>query len=618
MTKDLTRRKLNASLVAFPILAGCGEGVFRNGGSETGGNAAGSSGTAVDTSKHWVTTADCTVVPVAADEIIASDGAVWTLVNGVVLRNGVAPSADPTHDVEAIVAKSGTIYLQYHGDFYGHPLIRSSWPSPAGTWASVPASRPCSIAENSDCTVVPGARPAVMTSDGAIWTISGGIILRNGVQPSADPTHDVEAIVVKSGVVYLLYQGNYYGHPVIRSTWPSPTGTWGSTGVPVPCTATATDDCTVVPTAASDLTTSDGAVWRLSSGVVLRNGVAPSADPTHDVEAIVAKSGVIYLLYQGNYYGHPAIRGSWPSPTGTWGSVGLPDPCAASVTPVSRTDTAVRWWIHADTISTNDQAFTHTFLFLNPATGSQPLLSELPSGGILDPNTGTLALKRIPDPKNSARNCWLMRSGAGFDDWANSGLQKTEITWNQGRAVINQVDEYWVALEVMFDSDTFGGGGYSNVFDIHVSAGVLAYSSINSAKVSSGQWLTNVSWAQNPNTNNDTSPNGVNAGRATHATHNMTAVANTWYVLVGHIRCSPYTSDSPRVEWWLKTETGTLAKIYDASERNGYSDNPDSYPKFGTYFFGSESTWTQYFRGMVVADNATGITAERMAAIFQP
>ena len=331
MTNHKERRRVTTSLLAFPVLAGCGEGLSSLGGSTTNSDA-GPIGVASNSQKD-VPTPDCTVVPTQASSITANDNAIWTLVGGVVLRNGVAPSVDPTHDVEAIVAKNGILYLQYQGNFYGHPMIRSSWPSPAGTWSTSAVGRPCPISVTQDCTVVPAASAGLMTSDGAVWTLAGGVVRRNGAAPSVDPTHDVEAIVAKSGTIYLRYQGSFYGHPAIRSSWPSPAGTWATSGVGDPCPLSITPDCTVVPTMASSLTASDGATWTLSGGVVLRNGVAPSADPTHDVEAIVVKSDVVYLKYLDNYYGHPAIRASWPSPAGTWGSVGVPNPCSFVVSP---------------------------------------------------------------------------------------------------------------------------------------------------------------------------------------------------------------------------------------------------------------------------------------------
>ncbi|HEX7932883.1 MAG TPA: hypothetical protein VF573_07410 [Paraburkholderia sp.] len=125
---------------------------------------------------------DGTMIP-PATSITDSQGAVWTVVNGSVYRNGV-PEGN-TYNVSMLIWYGGVIYHEgTGGQFYGWG--GSNWfatndPRLGGTSA--------------DGTTIPNAS-YIIDKVGAIWTVSNGVVLRNNA-----------AVGTTSNVALLLWYG---------------------------------------------------------------------------------------------------------------------------------------------------------------------------------------------------------------------------------------------------------------------------------------------------------------------------------------------------------------------------------------------------------------------------
>ncbi|MEC5406117.1 hypothetical protein VOM14_11215 [Paraburkholderia sp. MPAMCS5] len=125
---------------------------------------------------------DGTMIP-PATSITDSQGAVWTVVNGSVYRNGV-PEGN-TYNVSMLIWYGGVIYHEgTGGQFYG--WSGSNWfatndPRLGGTSA--------------DGTTIPNAS-YIIDKVGAIWTVSNGVVLRNNA-----------AVGTTSNVALLLWYG---------------------------------------------------------------------------------------------------------------------------------------------------------------------------------------------------------------------------------------------------------------------------------------------------------------------------------------------------------------------------------------------------------------------------
>jgi len=136
-----------------------------------------------------------------------------------------------------------------------------------------------------DGTMVPAAAQ-IVDAQGAVWTISGQAILRNGIIAAAGAG---SKILWSGGIIYVLgVDANWYRWT--GSTWvgigpTQPGGTQGASGT--------SPDGTVVPTAAQ-IVDAQGAVWTIGSGqAILRNGIVAAAGAG---SKILWSGGAIYVL----------------------------------------------------------------------------------------------------------------------------------------------------------------------------------------------------------------------------------------------------------------------------------------------------------------------------------
>ena len=160
---------------------------------------------------------------------------------------------------------------------------------------------------SADGTVVP---PALHIVDrlGVVWTMSGNMILRNGVSAAG-----------ATGDTILWSDGTIYSRGDDGVTWREWSGTaWSSIGTtppvappppPPPLPPTTSPDGTMAPPA-TQLVDASGAVWAISTDVVLRNG-APAA----------GASGLKLLWFGGAIY----VLGSDGSTWWGWNGLGWTD-----------------------------------------------------------------------------------------------------------------------------------------------------------------------------------------------------------------------------------------------------------------------------------------------------
>ena len=202
--------------------------------------------------------ADGTTVPATAWQIVDDAGAVWTIgSNGAILRNGIQAAGGWGTE---ILWSGGSIYV------YG---TDSNWWQWAGTgWIKLGATVPGATGVSPDGTMVPSVSQ-IIDSSGAIWTIgSNGAILRNGIQAGGG-----------WGTKIFWSGGSIYVYGTDGSWWMWTGSGWTGVGSSLPSgggtgTGGVSTDGTIVPTTASQIVDTGGAVWTISStSAILQNGL---------------------------------------------------------------------------------------------------------------------------------------------------------------------------------------------------------------------------------------------------------------------------------------------------------------------------------------------------------
>ncbi len=240
--------------------------------------------------------ADGTEVPPAA-QIVDALGAVWTMNGAAILRDGV--SAGGGSGVKTLWT-GGSIYVLGATGGSWWKWLGSTWTNvgltqPGGT-VTPPPPPPTGGTPSADGTEVPPAGQ-IVDALGAVWTISGGTILRNGVSAAGG-----------TGVAILWSSGSIYVQSSFGGSWWKWLGSgWTNVGTtrpgtivlpppPPPTGGTPSADGTAVPPAAQ-IVDAAGAVWTLSGQVILRNGVHAAAGTGF---RIVWLQGTIYVLGSDN------------------------------------------------------------------------------------------------------------------------------------------------------------------------------------------------------------------------------------------------------------------------------------------------------------------------------
>jgi len=182
------------------ILTACG-----GGGSESGsGSNSGALSNA--TARAAVTpSASGTTMP-SATSLVDSNGAVWTVAQGVVYQNGV--KAGNNYNVELTLYYGGVIYVENtSGQFY-------SWTG-AG-WAACTDPR-LGGGTSPDGTTIPSAS-SIIDKTGAVWTVVGGVIYKNGA--TVGNTFNVSLLLWYGGNIYCCNtSGQFYVNAEVATYW---------------------------------------------------------------------------------------------------------------------------------------------------------------------------------------------------------------------------------------------------------------------------------------------------------------------------------------------------------------------------------------------------------------
>ena len=268
---------------------------------------------------------------------------------------------------------------------------------------------------------------------------------------------------------------------------------------------------------------------------------------------------------------------------------------------IATSDSRYLWRVDAALAFASQVAHANTHVFQNAPWASLQVTS---GSGITDPNTGQMAFNRVADPENAAAWALLCRTSKDFDDWAGTGLYKTEvlIPGVSDSQCYNSPDAVWVATAVMFGADCLTPGNYSNVFDFHNNDGVtvVALSPINMI-AGGGAIRLYRSSKINPASASD---------RDTEVVWNGVQEAGVWYRFVLDMRISPAAGDSPFLKLWVQKGSGPLTLVVDETHIIGYSDNSTPYyQKFGAYQWdrAGTSSITHWFKGFwILHDSAPG------------
>jgi hypothetical protein len=213
------------------------------------------------------TSPDGTTVP-TAPRIVDASGAIWTIGSDTaILRNGVQMGGAWG---SKIYWKNSTIYA-YGLDLNWWQWSGSSWSNLGPTMPGSTGGGTTSGSTSPDGAIVPTTATQIVDNSGAVWTIgSNTAILRNGAQVG---TAWGSKIYWKSSTIYVYgldlnwwqWSGSSWSN--LGPTMPGATG--GGTG-----SSTTSPDATRVPTNASQIVDSSGAVWTIGTDTaILRNGV---------------------------------------------------------------------------------------------------------------------------------------------------------------------------------------------------------------------------------------------------------------------------------------------------------------------------------------------------------
>jgi hypothetical protein len=165
----------------------------------------------------------------ATTQIVDSSGTIWTVVGGVVLANG--NPAGYSKSVIELAYVNGMIY-QENGD-------QNWWGWNGSTW--IASANPLTASTQSPSgTTIPSATQ-IVDSNGAVWTVSAGVIYVNGTL--AGYSNGVVQLVYSNGVIY-QENGSSLWWAWNGTGWVSVcgpvSGSCVSTSTSAPATATAT------------------------------------------------------------------------------------------------------------------------------------------------------------------------------------------------------------------------------------------------------------------------------------------------------------------------------------------------------------------------------------------
>jgi hypothetical protein len=208
----------------------------------------------------------------SATRIIDNSGNTWTVVRGVVFKNGAPAGA--TSEVKLLLYDNDVLYQENVADDW--------WVWSGKAWSRT--SNPRNAASPNGAAVP--AATQITDSSGNIWAVVRGVVYKNGAPAGAT-----------SGVTLLLYDDHdLYQENVAGDWWIWNGSRWVRNSDP---RINASTNGTAIPSA-TQITDYSGNVWALGGGVVYVNG-APAG----------ATSGVTLLLYDNDKLYQENSAGNW-------------------------------------------------------------------------------------------------------------------------------------------------------------------------------------------------------------------------------------------------------------------------------------------------------------------
>jgi hypothetical protein len=408
----------------------------------TGGPGASTSGTTIPT----------------ATQIVDSNGGVWTVSGGVCYLNGV--QAGTCQTVETLLWFNGQIYVL---SAYGG----GTWWLWNGTgWTEV-AQDPRTIVSASGTTVPPAKQ--IVDSNGGVWTLSGGLCYRNGVQ--AGNCNSVKAL--------LWFKGQIYVFNTLNQWWQWNGSGWtedvGNPWVASPNATTAVlthhndnlrtgwnkTETTLTPTIVSSAAGKFGAIATVSlddqvdaqplivpqQQITCANNETSICQPgTYQVVYVATESNTIYAINAANgaillqrNFGSPV-----PAPLGcnnNGPNVGI------NGTPVIDPNMTTLYFIAYTLTNGQNSAPTHTLHAVNLADLTDSVSPATVAASHILKNGGTYNF----NPTYQRQRAGLLFSGgtiyAGFGSWCDLGANQSRgwlLGWNASNLAplnANQLDD---------------------------------------------------------------------------------------------------------------------------------------------------------------------------------
>jgi hypothetical protein len=279
---------------------------------------------------------DSTLLAGATGSLTDASGNTWTIVNGVVDKNGAA--AGVSANVIEIAYVNSTIWQENASSLWWS-WTGTGWSAGDGTSTSpLPAAPPPKpVASPNDIVVLAGSTSAITDASGNSWTLVNGVVDENGA-----------AAGYSAGVVEIAYVNSTVWQENASSLWWSWTGTGWSTGAgtstsplpaaPPPQSTASANDTAVLAGSVAAITDASGNTWTITAGgQVAVNGVADTT--TANVTELAYVNNEVWQENTANlWWGKTSPAASWAPAAGTATSP-LPAPITIASATTSSTVT---------------------------------------------------------------------------------------------------------------------------------------------------------------------------------------------------------------------------------------------------------------------------------------
>lgn len=293
----------------------------------------------------------------------------------------------------------------------------------------------------------------------------------------------------------------------------------------------------------------------------------------------------------------------------------IPFPSLSPQLILTQSDSRKMWWVDPKLTFANQPDYTVLHAFVS---GPFPSLQSQPETGLLDPTTGAIALKRVPNPLNAtdvteANKVFLMRSGTSFT--GISGIKETQVL-GSGSTLGADYDiskTAWIGFSVQPGIDMVPAGTGGVLFNMNANASIVNYPPVQ-MYCDSGTIKLDLSSKTAP-----ASPTDKNTELVWSDTFNGTDKFN----IIIQLKMGHDVATHPMFNMWVQKNSGPLTQVVaKANYPIGYSDNGSAfyYQKFGINAgIGTGAVCTAYFKGFYMFnDTATPfvITKELMLALL--